>query len=113
MQESLENAKYDKLKPSLDGLGDNKLTQRDANTIFGLFSPYRHKIREYLGYDIEFFKDNIRFLEIIGGRDGGSGIISPLYFDGAVDYFKELPNPNNRKEYAEALKFINNMRKKL
>ena len=28
-QESVENKKANKLKPSLDGLGDNKLTQRD------------------------------------------------------------------------------------
>lgn len=94
-QESIENKKYNKLKPSLDGLAGNKETQRDANVVVGLFSPFRHEIAEFLGYDITFFKDNIRFLEILGGREGGGGTICPLYFDGAVNYFKELPLPND------------------
>jgi len=97
MQESIENAKANRLKPSLDGLGDSKLTQRDANVIFGLFSPFRHEIPKYMGYDITKFKDNIRFLEVLASREGGGGIISPLYFDGAVNYFKELPKPDNVK----------------
>jgi hypothetical protein len=94
-QESVENKKFNKLKPSMDGLGDNKLTQRDANVIIGLFSPFRHEIPDYFGYDIMLFKDRIRFLEILGGRDGGAGTTAPLYFDGAVNYFKELPLPTD------------------
>jgi len=94
-QESVENKKFNKLKPSMDGLGDNKLTQRDANVIIGLFSPFRHEIPDYFGYDIMLFKDRIRFLEILGGRDGGAGTTAPLYFDGAVNYFRELPLPTD------------------
>lgn len=107
-QESLENFKSNKLKPSLDGLADCKLTQRDANVILGLFSPFRHEIGAYQGYDIRFFRDKIRFLEIIGGREGGGGTICPLYFDGAVNYFKELPRPDDANAIKEVYNFINN-----
>jgi len=107
-QESVENMKANRLKPTLDGLGDCKLTQRDANVILGVFSPFRHEIPMYQGYDIKFFKDNIRFLEILGGREGGGGTISPLYFDGAVNYFKELPEPNNQRMLEDVYNFINN-----
>lgn len=109
-QESVENKKANKLKPTLDGLGDNKMTQRDANLILGLFSPFRHEIPEYMGYDIKFFKDNIRFLEILGGREGGAGTISPLYFDGAVNYFKELPLPNNDLQMTKVKQLIKTIR---
>lgn len=109
-QESVENAKANRLKPTMDGLGDNKTTQRDANVILGLFSPFRHEIPEYKGYDIRFFKDNIRFLEILGGREGGGGTICPLYFDGAVNYFKELPLPNDTKKMPMAHKLVNLIR---
>lgn len=105
-QESLENFKSNKLKPSLDGLGDCKLTQRDADVILGLFSPFRHEIKEYLDYDITFFKDNIRFLEIVGGREGGAGTICPLYFDGATVYFKELPLPSDTENLRKVYNFI-------
>lgn len=109
-QESVENKKANKLKPSLDGLGDCKLTARDANVILGLFSPYRHEIPVYGGYDISFFKDNIRFLEIIGGREGGGGTVTPLYFDGAVNYFKELPRSDDSLRIDEVKSFIDKIR---
>ena len=110
-QESLENAKANKLKPTLDGLGESKITQRDANIIFGLFSPFRHDITTYMGYDIRFFGDNIRFLEIIGGREGGAGTVCPLYFDGAVNYFKELPLPTDETNMINVHKYVEKMRK--
>lgn len=106
-QESVENMKVGRLKPSMDGLGDCKLTQRDANVIIGVFSPFRHEIKEYYGYDITFLRDNIRFLEILGGREGGGGTMCPLYFDGAVNYFKELPLPNDREGIQQVNNFIN------
>lgn len=106
-QESVENKKANKLKPSLDGLGDNKTTQRDANVILGLFSPMRHELREYHRYDITKFRDHIRFLEILGGREGGAGTISPLYFDGAVNFFAELPDPSDNANMNQVYKLIN------
>ena len=106
-QESLENAKANRLKPTLDGLGDSKLTQRDANVVLGLFSPFRHELPKYLGYDIKKFKDNIRFLEVLASREGGGGIISPLYFDGAVNFFKELPRPDNIKGIQQVYEYMN------
>ena len=109
-QESVENMKANRLKPSMDGLGDCKLTQRDANVILGLFSPFRHEIKTYYGYDISFFKDNIRFLEILGGREGGGGTICPLYFDGAVNFFKELPKPDNMTQLKLVYDFIKTIR---
>lgn len=110
-QESVENKKFDRLMPTLDGLGTNKTTQQDFDVIFGLYSPFRHKIPEYLGYDVKFFKDNIRFLEIIGGREGGGGVVCPLYFDGAVNYFKELPKSDDHPRLSKTYQFIEAMRK--
>lgn len=111
-QESIENLKANRLKPTMDGLGDCKLTQRDADYILGLFSPFRHEIPSYQNYDIKKFKDNIRFLEILGGREGGGGTICPLYFDGAVNYFKELPLPNHIQEINKVYKYIEEKIKK-
>lgn len=110
-QESVENKKAGRLRPTLDGLGDNKTTQQDANMIMGLFSPFRHHIPEYEGYDIKFYRDNIRFLEILGGREGGAGTVCPLYFNGAVNYFAELPRSKESKELAQFNQNIIQVRK--
>ena len=109
-QESLENSRANKLKPTMDGLGDCKLTSRDANVILGLFSPFRHEMQTYFEYDITYFKDNIRFLELLGGREGGGGTICPLFFDGAVNYFKELPLPSESTQMKGVINFINSLR---
>ena len=109
-QESVENQKNNRLKPTMDGLGDCKLTARDANVIIGLFSPFRHEIKSYCGYDITYFRDNIRFLEVLGGREGGGGTICPLYFDGAVNFFQELPKPDMITEMGAVRRFIDKMR---
>jgi len=112
-QESIENMRANRLKPTLDGLGDNKLTQRDADVVLGLFSPYRHRIKKYPekdGYDVLFFKDNIRFLEVLASREGGGNSICPLYFDGAVNYFKELPRPDDEMGINKMKNFLKNAR---
>jgi hypothetical protein len=109
-QESVENMKHGRLKPTLDGLGDCKLTQRDANVILGLFSPFRHEIKSYHKYDVTFFKDNIRFLEVLGGREGGGGTVCPLYFDGAVNFFKELPRSDDAAKLSQVYERIRKIR---
>lgn len=97
--------KLGRVRPSAVGLGDSKYTSRDANVTLGLFSPFRFGITEYFGYDITILKDRIRFLEVITNRDGEMGGLLPLWFDGAVCDFKELPKPDDKaamaKVYAE------------
>lgn len=105
-QESVENMRANRLKPTLDGLGDCKLTGRDANVVFGLFDPYRHELPSYKGYDIKKFQDRIRFMEILAYRGGRANVIAPLYFDGATNEFKELPKPNDTAEMEKVYKFL-------
>lgn len=68
-QEGNEAFKLGRVRPSVAGLGDSKYTSRDSNVVLGLFSPFRFALKEYEGYDISKFKDNIRFLEMIVNRD--------------------------------------------
>ncbi len=94
--------KLGRVRPSAVGLGDSKYTSRDANVTLGLFSPYRFGITEYLGYDISILKDRIRFLEVITNRDGEMGGILPLWFDGAVCDFQEMPKSTYYKDATPA-----------
>lgn len=99
-QEGIENIKLNKLKPTAAGLADCKTTIRDINMAIGLYSPFKHEITEYGGYNITRLKNFSRFMEIIDDRDGGGGNICPLYFDGAVSVFRELPEANRQEEVA-------------
>ena len=81
-----------------------------SNLVLSLFTPYNYELREYMGYDITKFKDNIRFLEMVVNRDGDMGGLCPLYFDGAVCQFSELPLPNNHSELHSIYSYLNKIR---
>ena len=104
--------KLNRLRPSAQGLGDSKYISRDCNVLLGLFSPFRFSLDTYLDYNIKKFKDNIRFLEVCINRDGEMGGIAPLFFDGAVCTFDELPLPNNKVELEKVYKYLDKIRNK-
>ena len=84
-----------KIKPSADGLGDCKLPGRDCDLMLGLFAPARYNIATYPpedGYNIAELRDNFRELSILLNRRGSAGKNIPLYFNGEVNYFEELPS---------------------
>lgn len=101
-----------KLEPSLDGLGDNKTTQRDANIVLGLFAPDRYSIEEHNGYDITLLRDNYRSLSILKDRDGVANKKLPLFFNGAVDYFNELPPSNDLVRMSKVNEYVKKLKKK-
>ena len=92
-----ESFKLDRLAPSPANLAENKSTKNDLNVMLGIFSPYRFKKAQWEGYDIRDFNDHIRFLEVVLNRSGSSGAVCPLYFDGAVNFFSELPVPTDER----------------
>ena len=108
--EGIEAQKLGKIEGSISSLGDSKYTARNANLVLGLFSPFKFELPQYKGYDITKFKDNIRFLKVYVNRDGEMGGVCPLFFDGAVCQFKELPKPDNREEINKVYDHLNKIR---
>ena len=112
-QEGVENFKLNRIKPSSDGLADCKTTTRDVNMVIGLYSPFKYGMPEYEGYDITKFRNHIRFMEVIEDRDyGANGNICPLYFDGAISYFSELPKADDKVGIQKVYNFIENNKNK-
>lgn len=106
---SLEAFKNSKIRPTMAGLSDSKYTAKDASVMLGITNPYAFELPEYLGYDITKLRGNVRFLEIVLNREGESNGVVGLYFDGATNYFNELPLPGNRKEIEKVYGYINNI----
>lgn len=92
-KEGNESMKMGTTEPSASGLADFKGTGKDCNVLFTIYSPFRNKIKEYNGYDITLLKDNYRRLAIELDRNG-STCETNLFFNGAVNFFQELPKPN-------------------
>lgn len=82
----------EKLEPSLDGLANNKETQREANLVIGLFAPERYGISTHRGYNIKILGNKYRSMLILKDRDNGLiNYYVPLWFNGAINMFSELP----------------------
>ena len=89
--ENIQSIQFRSGEPTLDNLGENKSTGRDADLVFGLYSPYRHKILVHENLNISEYKDNYRSLLILADRHYGKiGYFNRLYFDGSFNNFKEL-----------------------
>ena len=105
-QTSIEGIKFNQGEPTISGLGDSKLTSRAVDISFGLYSPFQNKIEEYESFDTKFYMDNIRFVSVLLSRHGGLGTKSPLYFNGAVNFYSELPRPGTPQEIARRKNII-------
>ena len=108
--ENLDAFKENKLRPTIANLSDSKYPARDADMCLGLFSPFKYELKEYMGYDITKLRDNIRFLEVLINRNGSMGGIIGLYFDGAVNYFKELPKPDEVTKLTKIYDYLRKLR---
>ena len=91
----------DKIKPTPEGLGENKTTSRDCNLMLSLFWPYMYQIPEYSGWNLHRIGNNHRELVVNLNRNGASNIGIDLYFNGACGYFKELPKEPSEKVYQQ------------
>lgn len=101
--EGLEAVKMKRMLPTASTLGDSKYTARDADLVLGLFDPSKFGLPAWLGYKIQDengigLRNYGRFLYVIANRNGEMGGICPLFFDGAVCNFEELPRPDDTYE---------------
>lgn len=106
---SLEAYKAKKIMPTLAGLADTKNTGKDCSMFLGITNPHAFEIEEYRGFDTERLGGWCRFFEVVMHREGESNGYLPLYFDGAVNYFKPLPQPEEVTELAKVYNHIDSM----
>ena len=61
---------------------------------------------------IKQLKGNARFLEVVLNRNGQSNGICPLYFDGATNFFNELPLPSDVTGLDKVYKYMDSLKKR-
>jgi hypothetical protein len=116
--EGLEAMKQKRMVPTAATLADSKYTARDADLVLGLFDPSKFGLPTWLGYSIadatgEGLKNYGRFLYVIANRNGEMGGVCPLFFDGAVCDFQELPRPDEAdklKKFYDKAKYLKSLK---
>lgn len=94
---NLDAFRANKIRPTKDGLKDSKRTGEDCTVLLGITNPYSFELPEYLGYNIRKLKSQFRVLEVVLARKGRANGLCPLYFNGAINYYKELPLPDTEQ----------------
>lgn len=115
--EGLEAIKQKRMIPAASTLADSRYTSRDADIVLGLFDPSKFGLSSWLGYPIAASANGIglekyaRFMYVIANRNGEMGGICPLFFDGAVCHFEELPKPEETEKMAQVFAKIVHIKK--
>lgn len=110
---SLEAVKMDNILPTKAGLKDCKATAQDCTCMLGTCNPgYFQNLTTKFGYDlIKLKRKYLRICNIIFQRFGEAEIIAPLYFDGAVNFYKEMPKPEDTEGMNNVYESINQIEK--
>lgn len=91
-----DSFKLDRLEPSMNKLGDNKLIGRNYRVVLGIFNPFKpeYKMSKYLDYQkIPKLIDNFRTIHVLKHTHGKADFAQPMYFHGSTNRFTELPKP--------------------
>lgn len=91
---SLDAKRVNSFEPTLGDAGGSKEILQDMNAAIALYNPSDFNVESYGGYDIKKLGKHGRFVRYLANRDGEGGGITPLFFDGAVTQFYELPKVN-------------------
>lgn len=75
---------------------DSGSTQEDADVVMSIFDPWRYKVNDPCGYDLNQLVDSngskyYRMLSVLKNSYGSDGVSLGLAFQGEVGHFKEMP----------------------
>ena len=83
----------------LDDLSDSSGPAQAAETVIGLFHPFREKMSKCEGYDIKQLRDRARLAQVLKNRFGLADKSVGLCFYGENSVWKELPLPSEINDY--------------
>jgi hypothetical protein len=91
------------VEPMLEDFKDTGSTQENSDITFSLFDPFRYKVNDPSGYDLDKLRDSMgrkkyRSLKILKNSYGSDDIRIGLAFQPEVGLFKEMPKLNETTE---------------
>lgn len=84
-------------------LSDSSGPAQAAETVIGIFHPFREKLTKCEGYDIRQMKDRMRLCQILKNRFGLADKSIGVNFFGEINYWRDLPLPQDITDYEQYL----------
>ena len=83
--------KFGEVMPEHGDFKDSGNTYEDCDICIALFSPSKHAISTYAGYNIDVLAKRIIFAYMLKNRDGEADVRIPLNFLGEAGFFRQMP----------------------
>lgn len=88
-----------RMSDAADSADPSKATE----IMIGIFSPHKERLKNYSGYDIAVLEDSFRAIQVLKSRYGPSDKIIPCGFWGDINYWRDLPRPEQISDYTNYL----------
>lgn len=111
---NIERMKTKQVSPEPDDFKESGDPYENADLVLALFNPYKFKIKDYLGYEINKFiakngENRFRSLSVLKNSYGADDVIIGLNFLGECGNFRELPTADQFESkpefYKKAIEF--------
>lgn len=76
--------------PTLADIKNSGNPSEDANTVFGIASPFYLQVEKCFGFDITKWKNRYRLIRVVKNRDGDSNLNASFLFIGEIGMFEQL-----------------------
>ena len=74
---------------------------QDAEIVISIYNPNRDRLNSYRGYDISQLADKFRIISVLKSRYGDSDVEIGINYFGWVNYWKEIPKPDDIYDYTK------------
>lgn len=78
---------------------DSGNTVQDSNVMLALYNPFRDALKTYRKYDISQLQGSFRSIMVLKNRFGDCDVEIGTAFYGWINYFRELPLPDEIYDY--------------
>lgn len=78
---------------------DSGNTVQDCNVMLALYNPFRDALKSYKKYDISQLQSSFRSVMVLKNRFGDCDVEIGTAFYGWINYFRELPLPDEIYDY--------------
>ena len=99
-QGNIERFKQGKSAFTINDAKDSGNTVQDCNVMIALYNPHRDGLKTYKNYDIKQLESNFRSIMCLKNRFGDCDVEVGCNFFGGMNYFYELPKPDEIYDYA-------------
>ena len=98
-QGNIERFKQGKSAFTINDAKDSGNTVQDCNIMLALYNPFRDALKTYKKYDISQLQSSFRSIMVLKNRFGDCDVEIGTAFYGWINYFRELPLPDEIYDY--------------